>query len=144
VFVAELEKHDRNWKRISMAIPTRTTMQVRTHAQKHFLALQRSGRAVKRRKHSQSSSWSDNQDPPRLASTSIGDEDYHNSSRDSLAFSGASSDSLSSVMTVTTQRGVSPLMWDADGDRCWDKMMQCCLAYDDDDGDDDGEAKGAF
>jgi SHAQKYF class myb-like DNA-binding protein len=39
-FLEQLSLHQRDWKKIAAAIPTRTIVQVRTHAQKYFLALQ--------------------------------------------------------------------------------------------------------
>jgi hypothetical protein len=39
--VEQFALHNRNWKKVSKAIPTRTIMQVRTHAQKYFLSLER-------------------------------------------------------------------------------------------------------
>jgi hypothetical protein len=38
--VEQLTIHNRNWKKIARAIPTRSLMQIRTHAQKYFLALE--------------------------------------------------------------------------------------------------------
>jgi hypothetical protein len=41
VFLEQLKIHNRDWKKISAAIPTRTIVQIRTHAQKFFLASER-------------------------------------------------------------------------------------------------------
>ena len=41
LFLLGLQKFDRKWKSIASMIPTRTVLQVRTHAQKYFQKLQR-------------------------------------------------------------------------------------------------------
>jgi SHAQKYF class myb-like DNA-binding protein len=43
VFVRGLRKHGKNWSIISQMVRTRTTVQVRTHAQKYFIKQQRAG-----------------------------------------------------------------------------------------------------
>jgi SHAQKYF class myb-like DNA-binding protein len=40
-FIAGLKSCGRDWKRISLMIPTRTVVQIRTHAQKFFAKLQK-------------------------------------------------------------------------------------------------------
>ena len=39
IFLKELEKYGKNWKRISSLVQTRSPVQIRTHAQKYFLKL---------------------------------------------------------------------------------------------------------
>lgn len=43
IFVRGLRKHGKNWSVISQMVRTRTTVQVRTHAQKYFIKQQRAG-----------------------------------------------------------------------------------------------------
>jgi hypothetical protein len=42
LFLEGLELHGKTWKKIASLIPTRTIVQIRTHAQKHFLKVQKS------------------------------------------------------------------------------------------------------
>jgi SHAQKYF class myb-like DNA-binding protein len=45
-FLKELARYGPAWREISKNIPTRTTVQIRTHAQKYFLKLKRGGHSV--------------------------------------------------------------------------------------------------
>lgn len=40
-FIKGLELHGKGWKKIAALIKTRTVVQIRTHAQKYFLKLQK-------------------------------------------------------------------------------------------------------
>lgn len=41
LFVEGLSRHGKEWKRIAQMIPTRTVVQIRTHAQKYFQKLEK-------------------------------------------------------------------------------------------------------
>lgn len=43
MFLKGMNAYGRNWKMIALTIPTRTVVQIRTHAQKHFQKLEKSG-----------------------------------------------------------------------------------------------------
>lgn len=40
-FLEQLAKTGKDWKQIAKAIPTRTIVQIRTHAQKYFMKLEK-------------------------------------------------------------------------------------------------------
>jgi len=46
MFEEGLRKYGKQWKKIAATIPSRTVVQIRTHAQKYFLRLAKSGGAV--------------------------------------------------------------------------------------------------
>lgn len=46
LFLQGYELHGRDWKKISTIVPTRSPVQIRTHAQKYFLKAQRAGAAA--------------------------------------------------------------------------------------------------
>jgi len=46
MFVAGLMAYGKDWRRIGAQIPTRTVVQIRTHAQKFFQKLQRDGKTL--------------------------------------------------------------------------------------------------
>jgi SHAQKYF class myb-like DNA-binding protein len=41
IFLQCLREFGRDWKRVAAAIPSRTVVQIRTHAQKHFMKMVR-------------------------------------------------------------------------------------------------------
>lgn len=41
MFVHGLRLHGKEWKKIALMIPTRTVVQIRTHAQKYFQKLEK-------------------------------------------------------------------------------------------------------
>ena len=45
-FVKGLAQHGRQWKKIQTMVPTRTLVQIRTHAQKYFLKLEKEKKAT--------------------------------------------------------------------------------------------------
>lgn len=48
-FLHALQEYGRNWKKIATAVGTRTVSQVRSHAQKHFMKLERQQARLSRR-----------------------------------------------------------------------------------------------
>jgi hypothetical protein len=44
--VAGLREHGQRWKEIQKMVPTRTLVQIRTHAQKYFMKLDKHGKSL--------------------------------------------------------------------------------------------------
>jgi SHAQKYF class myb-like DNA-binding protein len=88
-FLAGLRLYGREWKKVASKIKTRTSAQIRSHAQKYFAKLARDEEARR-----------NGQDPGRSSSLGGGDSYFSDGGSSSALNSGDETDSISSVTVV--------------------------------------------